>query len=71
MRTLCQNAKLGVTTLVPEISCVVDHAKLPNLVIIAVVGFIYFWRKNESLLTTGSKEDAVMKFNLNGSIKWH
>ena len=23
----------------------VDHAKLPNLVIVAVVGFIYFWRK--------------------------
>ena len=27
--------------LVTEISCVVDHAKLPNLVIIAVIGFIY------------------------------
>ena len=26
-------------------SCVVDHAKLPNLVIVAIVGFIYFWRK--------------------------
>ena len=28
--------------------CVVDHAKLPNVVIVgivAVVGFIYFWRK--------------------------
>ena len=37
--------KLGVTRLVSEISCVVDLAKLPNLVIIAVVGFIYFWRK--------------------------
>ena len=23
----------------------VDHAKLPNLVNVAVVGFIYFWRK--------------------------
>ena len=39
------NKKLGVSTLVSEISCVVDHAKLPNLVIVAVVGFIYFWRK--------------------------
>ena len=29
--------ELGVTTLVSEISCVVDHAKLPNLVIVAVV----------------------------------
>ena len=37
--------QLGVTTLVSEISCVVDRAKLPNLVIVAVVGFIYFWRK--------------------------
>ena len=47
MGTLCQKCKkkLGVTTLVSEISCVVDHAKLPNLVIVAVVGFIYFWRK--------------------------
>ena len=46
--------KSGVTTLVWEISCVVDHAKLPNLVIVAIVGFIYFWRKI-SLLTTGRK----------------
>ena len=47
MGTLCQKwkKKLGVTTLVSEISCVVDHAKLPNLVIVAIVGFIYFWRK--------------------------
>ena len=40
--------KLGVTTLVSEISRVVDHAKLPNLVIVAVVGFIYFWRKKKA-----------------------
>ena len=39
------NKKLGVTTLVSEISCVVDHAKLPNLVTVTVLGFIYFWRK--------------------------
>ena len=32
--------KSGVTMLVSEISCVVDHAKLPNLVTVAVVGFI-------------------------------
>ena len=32
--------KLGpVNKLVSEISCVVDYAKLPNLVIVAVVGF--------------------------------
>ena len=37
--------KSGVTRLVSEISCVVDHAKLPNLVTVAVVGFIYVWRK--------------------------
>ena len=28
-----------------EISCVVEHAKWRNLVIVAVLGFIYFWRK--------------------------
>ena len=47
MGTLWQKCKktLGVTTLVSEINCVVDHAKLPNLVIVAVVSFIYLWRK--------------------------
>ena len=56
----------GVTTLVSEISCVVDHAKLPNLVIVAIVGFIYFWRKIKPF--DHWKKDAMMKFNLNGSI---
>ena len=37
--------KLGVTTLVSVISCVVNRAKLTNLVNVAVVEFIYFWRK--------------------------
>ena len=37
--------ELGVTMLISEISCVVYHAELPNLVIVAVVRFIYFWRK--------------------------
>ena len=37
--------KLGVTRLVSEISCVVHNAKLPNLVIVAVLGSIYFWRE--------------------------
>ena len=40
-----KNEKYGVTTLVSEISCVVDRAKLPDLVNVAVVGLIYFWRK--------------------------
>ena len=31
--------------LVSEISSVVDHAKLPNFIIVASVGYIYFWRK--------------------------
>ena len=31
---------MGVTTLISEISFVVDHAKLPNLVNVAIVGFI-------------------------------
>ena len=57
---------IGVTTLVSEISCAVDHAKLPNLVIVAVVGFIYFWRKMKAFRPL--EEDTVVKFNLNGSI---
>ena len=57
--------QLGVTTLVSEISCVVNHAKLPNLVIVAVVDFIYFWRKKPF---DHWNEDAVVKFNSNGSI---
>ena len=56
--------KLGVTTLVSEISCVVDHAKLPNLVIVAIVGFIYFWKKIKAFRPL--EEDTVVKFNLNG-----
>ena len=31
--------KLGVTTLISEISYVVDHGKLPNWVTVVVVGF--------------------------------
>ena len=50
--------QLGVTTLVSELS----RAKL-NLQI-AVVGFIYF-----SVSSDHWKEDAMMKFNLNGFIK--
>ena len=42
----------------------VDHAKLPNLVIVAVVGFIYFWRKMKAFRPL--EEDTVVKFNLNG-----
>ena len=38
-------SKLEVTILISEISCVVDHAKLSNLVTAAVARFIYFWRK--------------------------
>ena len=37
--------KLWGTTLVSERSCVADRAKLPYLVIVAIVGFIDFWRK--------------------------
>ena len=40
----------------------VDHAKLPNLVIVAVVGSIYFWRKVKA------SRDVVMKFTLNGPL---
>ena len=58
--------KLGVTKLVSEISCVVNRAKLPNLVIVAVVGFIYFWCKMKAFRPLeGRRYD---EFNLNGSI---
>ena len=50
----------GVTTLVSEISCVVDHAKLPNLVTVT------FGEKLEPF--DHWKEDSVMKLNVNGSI---
>ena len=40
-----------------EISCVVHHANLLNLVILAVVGLTYFWTFDHW------KEDAVMELN--------
>ena len=69
MGTLCQKwkKKLGVTTLVSEISYVVDHAKLPNLVIVAVLKFICFWRKMKAFRPLeGRRCDEII---LNGSIK--
>ena len=47
MGTLCQKCtqKLGVTTHVSEISCRPDHAKLPNFVIVDVVGLSTTGRK--------------------------
>ena len=69
MGTLCQKCKKkksGVTRLLSEISCVVDHAKLPNLVIVAIVAFIYFWRKMKAFRP--QEEDTVVKFNLNGTM---
>ena len=74
MGTLCQNAKkknkqktnkkLWVTTLVLEISCVEDHAKLPHLVIVDVVSFIYFsWRKMKAFRPLGGRRHyGEMKF---------
>ena len=57
------NNKLWVTTLVSEISCVEDHAKLPHLVIVAVVGFIYFsWRKMKACRPLGGRRYGEMKF---------
>ena len=47
--------KLGVITLVAEISCVVHHAKLPHLVIVAVLGFIYFLRKMKAFRTLAER----------------
>ena len=47
--------KLGVITLVSEISCVVHHAKLPHFVIVAVLGFIYFLRKMKAFRTLAER----------------
>ena len=46
--------------LVSDISCVVHRAKLPNLVIVAVVGFIYFWTKMKAFrLLEGRRCDGI------------
>ena len=59
--------KWGITTFVSEISCVEDHAKFQILVIVAVLGFIYFWRKIKAFrLLEGRRSDELY---LNGSIK--
>ena len=56
----------GITTVVWKISCVVDRAKLPNLVSVTVVVFIYFWRKIKAFRPLeGRRCDEL---NLNGSI---
>ena len=57
--------QLGVTTLVSEISFVVDRAKLLNFGHRSRRRVHLLLEKNESLSTTGP-QDAVMKFNLNG-----
>ena len=57
--------KSGVTTLVSEISCVVDHAKLSNLVIVAIVAFIYFWRKMKGFRPLEGRALMKIKFDLN------
>ena len=57
--------KLLVTTLVWEINCVVDHAKLPNLVIVAVVGFIYFWRKVKAFRPLEGGQCGEIQFEWN------
>ena len=41
----------------------VDHAKLSNLVIVAIVVFIYFWRKMKGFRPLEGA--ALMKFDLN------
>ena len=52
MGTLCQKCKMGrekklgvTTTLILERSSVVDHAKLPNWLIVTLVEFTYFGGK--------------------------
>ena len=41
--------------LVLEKTCVIDHIRLPNLVIVAVVGFNFLLEKKKSLSTTVRK----------------
>ena len=57
----------GITTVVWKISCVVDRTKLPNLVSVTVVVFIYFWKKIKAFRPLeGRRCDEL---NLNGSIQ--
>ena len=56
-----------VTILVLEISCSGRLLNYPILVIVAIVGFIFFGEKWKPF--DHWKEEAVMEFNLNGSIK--
>ena len=56
--------KLGVITLVSEISCIVHHAKLPNFVVVAVLGFIYFLRKMKAFRPLAERryEDIIFEW---------
>ena len=54
--------ELGVTTLVSEIICVVDHAKLPNLVIVAVFDFIFFLRKMKAFRPLEGRRCGEIQF---------
>ena len=56
----------GLKVLLSEISCVVDHAKLMNLDIVAAVGFIYFWRKMKAFRPL--EERCCDEIQLNGAI---
>ena len=54
--------QLGV---VLEIRCVVDFAKSPNLVIVAVVGFIYFWREMKAFRPLEGRRCNKIQFEWN------
>ena len=43
----------------------VDHAKLPNVVIVAVVGFIYFWRKVKAFRPLEGGQCGEIQFEWN------
>ena len=63
---------MGVTRLVSEIRCVVDHAKLPNLVIVAVNSRLHLLsEKNESLAITGRRHCGEIQFEWIHLVNYH
>ena len=47
------------------VSCMVDHTKLPNLVIVAVVRFNYFWRKMKAFQPLEGRCCATIQLHCN------
>ena len=49
----------------------VDHAKLPNLVIVAILGFIYFWRKMKAFRPPEGRRCDEIKFEWIHLVNYH